>query len=145
MWKTNPLLTGLLSASLAVACSAQSGPINETKPSTGGVVQPMMPREFTLETAVQAARDDAARRTGVAAGSLAVISAEAVTWPDGSIGCPQPGMAYTQALVPGFRIRLRGPTGELDYHASSRGGLVLCPAKRATNPVKGDGGYNSRI
>jgi hypothetical protein len=66
-----------------------------------------------------------------------LIGAEAVTWSDGSLGCPQPGMAYTQALVPGYRVRLRGPEGEMDYHASTRGALVLCPPGRAVKPVPG--------
>ena len=90
-----------------------------------------------LDAVVQAARADAARRTGVGAESLLLISAESVTWSDGSLGCPQPGMMYTQALVPGYRVRLRGPDGEMDYHASARGALVLCPAERAVDPLPG--------
>jgi uncharacterized protein (DUF885 family) len=90
-----------------------------------------------LDAAVQAARTDAARRTGVVAESLALISAESVTWSDGSLGCPQPDVLYTQALVPGYRVRLRGPDGEMDYHASARGALVLCPAGRAVDPLPG--------
>ena len=35
---------------------------------------------------------------------MTVVQVEEVTWPDGSLGCPQPGMAYTQALVPGYRV-----------------------------------------
>ena len=88
-----------------------------------------------LEQAVSAARADAARRTGVAAESLALISAEVVTWSDGSLGCPQPGMMYTQALVPGSRVRLRGPHGEMAYHTSTRGALVLCPGGQAVDPL----------
>ena len=91
----------------------------------------------SLEEVVRAARADAARRTGAAAESLALISAESVTWSDGSLGCPQPGVMYTQALVPGYRVRLRGPEGEMDYHASARGALVLCPPGRAVDPLPG--------
>ena len=43
-----------------------------------------------------------------------MVSVEEVTWRDGSRGCAQPGMAYTQALIDGSRITLRagghGPT-----------------------------------
>jgi hypothetical protein len=45
---------------------------------------------------------------------------------------------YTQALVPGYRVRLRGPAGEMDYHASARGALVLCPPGRAASPLPDD-------
>jgi hypothetical protein len=86
---------------------------------------------------VRAARADAARRTGVAAEALELVSAESVTWSDGSLGCPKPGMMYTQALVPGYRVRLRGPDGEMDYHASASGGPMLCPPGRAVDPLPG--------
>ena len=108
----------------------------------GGPVPPSpSAASLGLEDAVRAARADAARRTGVAAESLVLISAESVTWSDGSLGCPQPGMMYTQALVPGYRVRFRGPAGEMDYHASARGALVLCPAGRAVPPVPGAARY----
>ena len=47
---------------------------------------------------------EVAKLAGVPADQVTVISAEAVTFPDGSLGCPQPGMAYTQALVDGYKI-----------------------------------------
>ena len=37
---------------------------------------------------------------------VTVVSYEDVTWPDGALGCPEPGMSYTQALVPGARLVL---------------------------------------
>ena len=78
---------------------------------------------------------DATARTGVDKAALKVESAEAVTWADGSLGCPQPGMTYTMALVPGYRIRVRAGEQVLDYHASERGYFVLCPEGRSAEPV----------
>jgi hypothetical protein len=101
----------------------------------GGTARAAVP--VGLEGAVQAARADAARRTGQPAAAFELISAESVTWSDGSLGCPQPDVLYTQALVPGYRIVLRGPSEEMDYHASARGALVLCPAGRAVEPLPG--------
>jgi hypothetical protein len=88
-----------------------------------------------LDAVVRAARADAARRTGMTAETLELLSADSVTWRDGSLGCPQPGMAYTQALVPGWRIRLRAMSQDFDYHANKRGVLVLCPAGQAVEPL----------
>ncbi len=88
----------------------------------------------TLDDVVAAARADAARRSGRAAASLQVLSAERVTWSDGSLGCPRPGMAYTMALVPGYRVRLGADGQAWDYHADLRGALVLCPAGLAVEP-----------
>ena len=89
----------------------------------------------SLESVRESALADAAQRTGLDRADLAVLSAEAVTWSDGSIGCPQPGMMYTQALVPGFRVRIRAGGEVLDYHAGRSGVPFLCPAGRAQPPV----------
>lgn len=47
---------------------------------------------------------DISRRSGVPVDQLTIVSAEMVTFPDGSLGCPQPGMAYTQVVVDGYKI-----------------------------------------
>jgi hypothetical protein len=88
-----------------------------------------------LQAVVEAALSDAAKRTGMTILDLSVLSAEAVTWSDGSLGCPEPGMSYTQALVPGYRVRIRAGVEVLDYHASERGPLALCPPGRAVDPL----------
>jgi hypothetical protein len=48
---------------------------------------------------------------------------------------PQPGMAYTQALVPGVRVRVRAGNETLEYHASQRGQPFHCPPTRITAPT----------
>jgi hypothetical protein len=88
-----------------------------------------------LDGVIDRARSDAARRTGVPASSIQTLTAESVAWPDGSLGCPRPGMGYTQALVPGYRIRLRARGQVLDYHAGSGGVPVFCPASRSVDPI----------
>jgi hypothetical protein len=96
------------------------------------------PGVIHLESVKEAALIDAAKRSGVSRSHLEVISADAVTWSDGSLGCPMPGMMYTQALVPGFRVRIRAAGKELDYHAGRMGAPVLCPEGRAIPPAAGD-------
>jgi hypothetical protein len=123
------IMASLLSL-MTWACTTQAVP-----PSP--LLAPPPPQGATLDDMVKAARADAAQRTGLAPEALALISAEAVTWSDGSLGCPQPGKFYTQALVPGYRVRLRGPDGEMDYHASTRGAPMLCPAGRSAAPLPG--------
>ena len=84
---------------------------------------------------VQAAIADAARQTGVAAADIQVVSVENVTWLDGSLGCPEPDMMYTQALVPGYRIHIEAGGKLLDYHADAHGQLLQCPPERAVAPA----------
>jgi hypothetical protein len=90
------------------------------------------------QSVINAAIADAASRQAVSADAIEVVSALRVTWPDGSLGCPEPGMQYTQALVPGWRILLRAGGRTLDYHAAANGHVSLCPPERATEPMPGD-------
>ena len=94
-----------------------------------------------LQAMVLAALADAARRAPNGAPAPTLISAERVTWPDGSLGCPMPGRVYTMALVRGFRIRIQSGADALDYHAGERGVPFLCPPERAAGAVPGTGVY----
>ena len=90
-----------------------------------------------LQEAVQAALQDAASRSALAAARLQVVLAEPVTWPNGSLGCPAPGRMYTQALVPGYRIRIAAGSQTLEYHGGREGPPSYCPAERVGQPVPG--------
>jgi hypothetical protein len=98
-----------------------------------------LPADFP-PTVREAIWSDAARRAGVGAERLQLTSAQAVTWRDGALGCPEPGRLYTQALLPGWRVELAAPGGvALLYHVSRRGGTWLwCPRERAQTPAPGD-------
>ena len=52
--------------------------------------------------------------------SIELTSFARVVWPDGSLGCPQAGMAYTQALVQGYQVVLSA--GGRTYHYHGRDG-----------------------
>lgn len=78
--------------------------------------------------------DQASARTGVAVADIGVVRAEQVVWNDGSLGCPEPGRAYTQALVPGYWVVLDAGGTELDYRANDRGYVVLCEQPTRTRP-----------
>ena len=69
---------------------------------------------------------EAASGAGVDPSAVRVVSAEAVTWSDGSLGCPEPGMMYTQALVPGYRVVLEIDGEELHFHTSESGDFTFC-------------------
>lgn len=61
---------------------------------------------------------DLAAMLGVDERTIDVVAWEEVVWRDGSIGCPQPGMAYTQALVDGSRIVLEHDGIRYAYHTA---------------------------
>ena len=69
---------------------------------------------------------DAADRSGLPIDELEIVVADSVTFNDGSLGCPQPGMAYTQALVDGYRVVVAAAGEEFDYRAARAGGFIYC-------------------
>ena len=79
---------------------------------------------------VDRAIDRAAEDSGVPADEIEVVTAESVTWSDGSLGCPEPGMGYTQALVPGYRVVLDVAGDQVSYHAAEGGDFFAC-----ANPI----------
>jgi hypothetical protein len=126
-----------LLAATAAACTGGGVPPPTvggagTPPTTAGPASPspgleasMPPAEGAVPAAiVQAAIDDAATRAGVDPGSVTVTSAQAVTWPNGALGCPQPGMLYTEVITPGYHVVVEAGGTPYDYRASARGGGV---------------------
>ncbi len=81
--------------------------------------------EADLLALAEAARADLAGSLDVEVEDVAVTSAMYVTWNDGSLGCPQPGMAYTQALVDGALVTLEHAGTTYDYHQAGDQ-LFLC-------------------
>ena len=76
---------------------------------------------------VQQAIADLAERLAVEPNEIEVVSVEEVDWPDGSIGCPQPGMVYTQAIVNGSKIVLRYDGTDYAYHQGGSRPVFYCP------------------
>jgi hypothetical protein len=77
---------------------------------------------------------DAAERTGAGTEEIAVTRGEAVTWNDGSLGCPEPDTSYTQALVDGYHVVLDVDGETLDYRVGSGADFRLCDS-----PIEGGG------
>lgn len=100
----------------ASARPLQTVPPAESQPVTGEVP----------EAILDAMRADAAERGGVAVDEVAVNTAETVEWSDGSMGCPEPGMVYTQAIVPGYLVVLEAGGSTYEYHAAEAGSWVYC-------------------
>jgi hypothetical protein len=84
------------------------------------------PLEPSLERYVLQAEEDLARRTGIAIDQITVLEVQPVTWPDGGLGCPQPGMAYIQVTVDGLLIRLHAGGRDYEYHSGGTRAPFLC-------------------
>jgi len=80
---------------------------------------------------------DAADRAGVDRADIEVVTNEAVTWSDGSLGCPEEGQFYTQALVEGYRIVVEAGTETFEYHGADGQPPAYCADPQP--PVQGPG------
>jgi hypothetical protein len=80
------------------------------------------------ETILSAIRTDMENQSDIT--DIRLIRAEAMTWRSGAMGCPQPGMLYTQALVEGYHVIYEAGGRTWDYRVGRGGRFRLCkPAK----------------
>ncbi|MEQ8857605.1 MAG: hypothetical protein RIC56_03070 [Pseudomonadales bacterium] len=85
----------------------------------------MPPAGEVPESLLEEIRSDLRTRVG-SDRPLIVNRAEPVVWPSGAMGCPVPGMAYTQALVPGYHVVFEVDGDRWDYRANQGGAFRLC-------------------
>lgn len=135
------LLLGACAGPAAMTDAGASGAAEPSASAAADASQRPVPSDRPIHTApapdepitgevpdeiLDAIRAAAAERTGVAADAIEVVSAEQVTWSDGSLGCPEPGQMYTQALVDGYKVVLDAGGEQLDYRIGSGGSFRLC-------------------
>ena len=136
----------LLGALLAVmaACKAtenQQSPApsltdseQATEPERKIVALPM-----NLNGQIKLSKKDLAQRLDVPPESVVLSGARQVTWRSGALGCPEPGMNYTEALVPGAVIYLQVDNMIHAYHARFAGEPFYCPRERVEQPALEEG------
>ncbi len=116
----------LLALTLLSACSMTPPAGPEPQPSTPSPQQTRFQTAPPLSTAPSgtptelpsqklAAIESDLRGRGVTATPTTVVSAEKVRFNDGSLGCPQPGVQYTQAQIDGMRVIVEAGGKRYDY------------------------------
>lgn len=80
------------------------------------------------EQVIRLAREDLARRLGLALERIRLVSVQAVQWHDASLGCPKPGMVYAQVITAGFRVVLKARGQRYEYHTDTAESVILCGA-----------------
>lgn len=91
-----------------MACAADPGP--------GG------PEAIALQTVADA--------LGIPPAGARVISSEFRDFPDASLGCPQPGMAYAQVITPGHRVLVEANGRRFDVRVAGSRGRICYLRKR---------------
>lgn len=111
------------------ATPAAPQPATTPPPDDAGV-------DEALDDAVDEARRDLADDLGVPESEIELELAEAVVWPDASLGCPEPGTSYTQGRVPGSRIVLKAKGAAYSYHGVKGGVPVVCDQPQVPPPIR---------
>lgn len=143
---TKLLLSALfigLFANLA-ACNSEDDPQPPERSLTNSeqatqAEQTVVPARMNLKGQIEFSKKDLAQRLDVAPESVELSGANAVTWRSGALGCPETGMNYTEALVPGTVIYLQVDNMIHAYHAKYGSEPFYCPRERAEAPVRGEG------
>jgi len=135
---------------LATACAAPGGENQTISDSpTRAPIATVAPSSTTPEGTddmssnvpadiLQAISQDAATVTATDVSDVELVMAKAVTWNDGALGCPEPGMMYTQALVDGFQVVVRAADQELDYRVGRDGAFMICEGGGGDIPSSSD-------
>ncbi len=124
------LVASVLVAGLLAACGSEP----QSEQPAGGESSPAQaaPEAPQLTPLQVDARELLAERLSAPVDSLVLVSDEAVQWADASLGCPQEGMGYAQAIVPGRRITFSHNGDHYEVHTSdpaaagSRVEMVSC-------------------
>jgi hypothetical protein len=139
-------LVALVLGVAVIGCTTASGPDSEApgsqSPSDGATPSPSAaaptssgpspaPSTDVPAAIIDSILADASGRTGVPVEELVIREARLGTWPDGGLGCPEPGMVYIQVLVDGYQVVVvaepsDGLAVELDYRGGG-GSFRLCP------------------
>jgi hypothetical protein len=104
---------------ILTACAAREEPTE----------QPLLPNEDNSSTdftpAEQAAITALSKTLNLPVGQIALISTEAVEWPDGCLGVQRIGVMCTQVIVPGYKIMLEANGKTYEVHTNEDGSSVV--------------------
>lgn len=76
------------------------------------------------EEVTQLAFDTLAQKIDADRKDIQLIHLARFNWPDSALGCPKPGMMYTQAIVPGHLALLKHGVRQYRVHLGNGRGLV---------------------
>ena len=117
-------------AILTAACTASGGASAPGEPSVAAPAPASQPAGSAGVSLPAEIMDpivaDAAARLSVEPAAISIVSAVPETFSDGSLGCPEKGVMYTQALVDGYHVVVAAGGTQLDYRGSVPGQFRLC-------------------
>jgi hypothetical protein len=110
-----------------------------TPPSEPGPVLPTLPPfEGDVPADIMALLvEESVALAQASVADVSIVRADAVTWRDASLGCPDPDMVYIQVLTPGYWVVLDVAGQIYDWRMAETGTPVLCPEGQGEPPFEG--------
>ena len=144
------VVVGLLLAACGNA-AVPAGPVSDSQITTTAVVE-ITPGPTTAASAAPAAASPVpgsveakvaqalGKKIGVDASKLMLTAKAAQEWPDSALGCPAPGMMYSQVVTPGFKLTYSNGAKTYEVHTDQSGDrAVLCQNKQPVELSASDG------
>lgn len=101
-----------------------STPVGDSPPvSDKATAVPVIPDEAKEMAGL--VQQDLAEQLNISEDKIQVVRVTEMEWPDSSLGCPKPGMAYLDVITPGYEIVLKAADQEYTYHTGPDS-FVLC-------------------
>ncbi len=106
-------------------------------PTPVDVLATPTPQQVIPEPVLKSVHTQMAADLGMKPEAFTLLSAEAVDWPDTSLGCPQPDMMYAQVIVPGWRLVFSDAAGKhYEVHTDQNGKqYVICGGSTPSLPT----------
>jgi hypothetical protein len=79
-----------------------------------------------MQELIKHAKADLAKRLGINMDSIIQVKVQSIEWPDTSLGCPQPDVAYAQIVTPGYIIQLEVQGQFYVYHSDRGENIIMC-------------------
>lgn len=119
------------------AAPPPTAPADTTMPTDPTIVFDSVPSSTSPSgrSATESAVADLAARKDVNPADVRVVSAESVTWPDTSLGCPRKEMGYLQVLTDGVLVVLELDGTRYEYHGDATNPPTYCADPKP--PVQG--------
>ena len=139
---SRPMASAVLAVMTLAGCASSAGP--SAAPAAGPAsaqgataipslpLGSKVPEDTLADSTMAMIVADAATVAGVDPAAVTLVSVKPVTWTDGSLGCPKPGVMYTQSVVPGFHVIVRAGDRKLDYRVGRAGTAKRCDSGTST-------------
>lgn len=132
---------GLLALLCSCTTTVNSSKIENTSDNIKAKKGAIPAREKTgmrNDEKIEFAKQDLAQKLKVNMEEIKLLSSRSVTWRSGALGCPKPGVSYTQALQAGTLIVLESKGALYRYHSGRTGNPKHCPSERAQMPISNE-------